>query len=175
VSEGVCGLTVVAIETHFVKRHQRRQTLKLFGKTATVTIHTLSGANIPPRLCDIGLTGSGLLLNTPQHTEIHAVAHCNTLQHTALQHTATHCNTNVWESNAPQHTITYCNTLQHTTARYNTLQYTGEHMYEIATHCNTMQHSATNCNTLRHTSTHCNTYLWDCNTLQNTTTQCNTL
>ena len=45
----------------------------------------------------------------------------------ALQHTATHCNT-------LQHTATHCNTLQHTAA-----------------HCSTLQHTATHCNTLQHT------------------------
>ena len=54
-------------------------------------------------------------------------AHCN-----ALQHTATHCNT--------QHAATHCNTLQHT-----------------ATHCNTLQRTATR-NTLQHTATHCSTH-----------------
>jgi len=49
-------------------------------------------------------------------------AHCNTLQHTAIQCTML------------QHTATHCNTLQHT-----------------ATHCNTLQLTATHCNTLRHT------------------------
>jgi len=45
------------------------------------------------------------------------------MPHTALQHTATHCNT-------LQHTATHSNTLQH-----------------IATYCNTLQHIATHCNT----------------------------
>jgi len=54
------------------------------------------------------------------------IAHCNTLQHTAircntLQHTAnttTHCNT-------PQYAATHCNTLQtlqHTATRYSTIR-----------------------------------------------------
>jgi len=40
-------------------------------------------------------------------------------QNTALQHTATHCNT-------LQHTATHCNTLQHTTTHCNTLQHTSQ-------------------------------------------------
>jgi len=59
------------------------------------------------------------------------MSHCNTLQHTATQHTATHCNT-------LQHTATHCSR----SLRYGTL--------------NTLQHSATLCNSLflSHTHTH---------------------
>ena len=64
--------------------------------------------------------------------------------HTALQHTATHCNTHTFAlSGAPayalQHTATHCNTLQHT-----------------ATHCNTLQHSRTHSHSQAHQHTHCN-------------------
>ena len=53
-------------------------------------------------------------------------------------------------ASALQHTATHCNTLQHTATHGNTLQHT-------ATHDNTRQHTATHCNTRQHTATHCNT------------------
>jgi len=88
--------------------------------------------------------------------------HCS-----ALQQTATHCNTPSFLLflshalyNTLQHIATYCNTLQHTATRCNTQQHT-------ATHCNTLQHTHSRvcqltiakrrCNTPKHTETHCNT------------------
>jgi len=61
----------------------------------------------------------------------HWAAHCNTLQHTAIQltRTARHCNT-------LQHAATHCSTPQHP-----------------ATPCNTLQHPATPCSTLQHPNT----------------------
>jgi len=127
------------------------------------------------------------------------------LQHTALQHTATHCNT-------LQHTTAHCSTLQrtatHWNAHWNTLQHTASQSTQTIqenfsnlrrdTHYNTLQHSATKCNTLHYTKIHCNieypkcrggfSVNWHrmhyrtlqhtathCNTLQHTATHCNTL
>ena len=69
----------------------------------------------------------------------HAATHCNTQQHTAahcstLQHTAAHCST-------LQHTAAHCSTLQLTTAHYSTLQHS-------TTHRHTLQLTATNSSTL---------------------------
>ena len=84
------------------------------------------------------------------------------LQHSALQRTATRCDTlqrSTTNMGQVQHTATHCNTLQHTATQH------------TATHCNThgtsvltmlekkdieLQHAATRCNTLQHTATHCN-------------------
>jgi len=85
------------------------------------------------------------------------IGHCTT----AVQHTATHCNT-------LQHTVKHCNTLQHTATH---LRCTTKRMHQFAdgarlfehrktcpshTHntLNTLQHTATHCNTLQHTATH---------------------
>ena len=61
----------------------------------------------------------------------------------ALQHTATHCNT-------LQHTATHCNALQRTATHRNTLQQQsniGLSVVNTATHCNTLQRTTTHCNT----------------------------
>jgi len=110
-----------------------------------------------------------------QHT---ATPHCNK-QNTALQHTATHCNTqHTWKTSfmssmnmsgdvvrhtatphcnkkntALQHTATHCNTLQHTTQLEDELHVINEHVRRCgATHCNTPLQQ-----TKRRAATHCNT------------------
>jgi len=81
----------------------------------------------------------------------------------ALQHTATHCNTQEWYGGVldiglfvatvakypylKDIAVHYC-TLQNIMTHCNSRQYT-------ATHCNTLQHSTTHCDTLQHTATHC--------------------
>ena len=124
---------------------------------------------------------------------------CTATHFSALQYTATHCNT-------------HCNTLQHTPTairesilsstrlttgfkaiRRYTLQHTATQ--HTATHRNTLPHITTHCNTLQHTATHCNLdhhrapeaaqhsathTLQNCNTLQHNTlqhtaTHCHTL
>jgi len=81
---------------------------------------------------------------------------------TALQHTATYCNT-------LQHPTTHCNTLQRTATSCNTLQHNAylplcnecvvahKLAHLTATRCNTLPHPATPCNTLQHPATPCNT------------------
>ena len=107
----------------------------------------------------------------------HTATHCNT-----LQHTATHCNTqkikmrDVHQSSALDHTVTYCNTLQLTATHCNTIQL-------FATHCTTLQHATIPCNTLQHlqhTATHVKTCVSRSGVccsgkyaLQHTTTHCN--
>jgi len=119
----------------------------------------------------------------------HVAKDCNTLQHTATQHTAAHCYQNraprrcvffyfgrtrhggayialqhaatrATHNNTLRHTATHCKSLQHSVTHCNTLQNT-------ATHCNTRQYMATHGNTLHHTATHCNTP-------RDTATHCNT-
>jgi len=80
----------------------------------------------------------------------------------ALQHTATHCNSpwmHSWNHSHPLAAATHCNTLQHTATHCNTRQHT-------STHGNTLQltlkaqlksvSSISSSNTLQHTATHCN-------------------
>jgi len=110
----------------------------------------------------------------------------DTLQHPAIQRTATHCNT-------LQHTATHCNTLQHT-AMHRGVQATitgmatrltltisappctraGEHTLQ-RTACSALQHVDAHCNTFQYTATHCSTLQHHCNTLQHAATHCNTL
>ena len=66
---------------------------------------------------------------------IPTATHCNTLQHTQQQHTATHCNAHqctATHCSALQRTITPCNTTQRNTTQRNATQST-------ATQSNTMQ------------------------------------
>jgi len=114
---------------------------------------------------------------------LHEMSHSNK----TLQHTATHCNTEIvgetvecvavvealkrtYQPCTRRRAATHCNTLQHTATHCNTLQHTASHcitLQHISTHCNTLhemshsnktlQHTATHCNTLQHTATHCNT------------------
>ena len=81
--------------------------------------------------------------------------HCDTLQHTAthcqntLQQTETKCNDwtlcVTWSYNKKDvFTVIHCNTLQHCNTA--TLCVT----WSYTTHCNTLQHTATHCNTLQH-------------------------
>ena len=92
---------------------------------------------------------------------------------TALQHTATHCNTF-------QHTLTHCGNIipcmgalqgdteeQHTAAHCGTLQHT-------ATQCNTLQHNATQCNTLQLNVSHSASH-WNKVRVVHSNTHCNTL
>ena len=77
----------------------------------------------------------------------HTAPHCSTPQHTATQHTATHCNT-------LQYTATHCNTLQHTATHVRRDWRNRSSLARIvhtATHCNTLQHNGTHRNTLHHT------------------------
>jgi len=81
---------------------------------------------------------------------------CNT-----LQHTATHCNTQVVvevvHPNAQlQQTAVHCNTLQHTATHCNTqvvveVVRPNAQLQHIVIHFNTLQCTATHCNTLQHT------------------------
>jgi len=103
-------------------------------------------------------------LKKHRNTLRHNFAHCNapaTHFNTLQQHTVTHCQNTLQQSNAQNVRQMALQeqgaegTLQHAATQFNTLQRT----------CNTLQHT---CNTLQYTSTHCN------NTLQNTaTTRCN--
>jgi len=86
------------------------------------------------------------------------IGHCTT----AVQHTATHCNT-------LQHTVKHCNTLQHTATH---LRCTTKRMHQFADGARLFEHRKTcpshthnTLNTLQHTATHCNT-------LQHTVIQC---
>jgi len=104
-----------------------------------------------------------------QHTAIkHTATHCNTLQHTAT-HTL-----RLGGETTREYTAIYCNVLQHC----NKVLYT-------ATHCNTLQHTATFCNTrpetgrqriahalFQHLKKHCKT-LQQCNILKQTAIHCN--
>ena len=108
--------------------------------------------------------------------------HCNKLQHptiprSALQHTATHCNTrrSSWAYlrthwNALRLPAIPRRTLQHkatTATLYNTKQPTATHCNTPKTRSasreylqrqyNTLQHTTAHCNTLQHTTAHCNT------------------
>jgi len=100
----------------------------------------------------------------------HKAPFWNTLQHTALQHTAAHCNTATHcDTLTLQHSATHYNTLQHTAAHCNTLQHTANtnithsnalrHRFHISGEMliGTLHHTTTYCTTLQHTATHCNT------------------
>jgi len=106
----------------------------------------------------------------------------------ALQHTATHCNTDWSELRTrfvyTTRVLSHCNILQNT-ATHNTLIYQGSGLAlctrrefcRTATHCNTLQHTATHC-TIRYlgwwfTSCTMQRPLTHCNTLQHTTVHCN--
>ena len=90
---------------------------------------------------------------------------CNTLQHSLVQHTATHtthCNTlnTLQHSAGIRRPATHCNTRQHTATHGNTRQHTAAHCctrQHTATHCNSLQHTAKLGNALQHTATYCNT------------------
>jgi len=82
-------------------------------------------------------------MNHLQHSAS-ALHCCNTLQHTHMHPTATHCT-------ALPHAATRCITRTHPTATHCTT------LHHAATHCNTLQHTAPLCNTLCHNATHCNT------------------
>ena len=83
----------------------------------------------------------------------HATPHCNTslmLQDMCtLQRTAPHCT-------ALQCTATHCNTLHHAATHCNTPLMLQDRCasFHTASHCNTLQHTATHCNTLQHAATH---------------------
>jgi len=62
----------------------------------------------------------------------HIAIHCNTLQHTRHIHYKTLLNLITRLHSALQYTATHCNTLQHTATHCNTLQYTATY---IAIHC----------------------------------------
>jgi len=89
------------------------------------------------------------------HTHIFLLfaTHCNTLQHGATHHAATHCDT-------LQHAATRCNTLQHAATRCNSLfRNRTSNVGSLfgattASHRNTLQHTASQCHTLQHTATH---------------------
>jgi len=119
--------------------------------------------------------------------------YCNTLKLTALQNTATCCNTlqhSATLCNTPQHIVTHCNALLHYTATCFTRVIGGVIIrwikrQQIATHGYTLQHTATHCNTLQQSisrgviNPHIDTYRHQkatrCNTLQRIATDCNTL
>jgi len=65
-------------------------------------------------------------------------AEVNTLQHTATNLAATHCNTQ-------EHSATHCYALHYTSTHWNAPDSRGKY---AATYCNTMQHTAAYCNTL---------------------------
>jgi len=119
-----------------------------------------------------------LSLRTTAKTQTIAT-HCNTLQHTQLEQTATHtigthCNT--LQHTQLEHTATHCKQLEHTATNCNT-------PHTIGTHCNTLlslrtiASTQTYCNTLHHTATHCSLYARQQarKQLQHTATHCNTL
>jgi len=115
------------------------------------------------------------------------------LQLTALQNTATCCNTLQHAAtlcNTLQHYVTLCNALLHYTATYLTRVIGGVIIpwikrQQIATHGYTLQHTATHCSTWHQSISrwsikpHINTYRHQkatrCNTLQQIAIQCNTL
>jgi len=122
------------------------------------------------------------------------------MQHNAVQHTATHCNTQ-------QHTATQCNTLHCNILQDTAILCTATYalntnglcltliswfwgIFQLCTcppgfygcsswcNCITLQHAATRCNALQRTATHCNALqrtATHCNALQRTATHCNTL
>ena len=107
----------------------------------------------------------GVSTVTLQHTA-NTATHCNTLQHTALQHTATHCNTlqqlqHTTATNQKRDTESlYC----HNSAHYNTLQHAATHCNTLLQHTRrevqrastvTMQHTTTHCIARQSTATHC--------------------
>jgi len=103
------------------------------------------------------------------------------LQHTATQHTATHCNTlvatHMRTKRARNHSIQ---------GQWKFLQHVRNSLQLAATPCHTLQHTATHCNTLathlstksaRNHSIHCPSKILQHtrNSLQHTATHCNTL
>jgi len=114
--------------------------------------------------------------NTLQHMTI-LYREVLALQHIATHYTATHCNTwrycivMSWHCNVLQHTA-----LQHTATPIETHCNTWRYCIVRSWHCNTLQHTALQ-HTATHIATHCNTWrycivrFWHCNTLQHTTLQ----
>ena len=83
-----------------------------------------------------------LVKNYVSRSHEHTTTHCNTLQHTATQHTTTRTAF-----------LAITNTLQHTATHCNTTHYIKDCFFSYhertAAHCNTLQHTAT-----QHTITH---------------------
>ena len=130
--------------------------------------------------------GAGLQRAEHAHANSSALqltaTHCNTLQHTAshcniLQHSAIHCN-NLQQP--LQHTATTHTLQQHThTTTCTRRQAQGDSVQAArSTHtlsclrCHSLPLTASQRNTLQHTATHCNTH---CNTLQHTAPHCNNI
>jgi len=135
--------------------------------------------------------------HTWMNTLLHTAAHCNTLQHTTLQHTATHiCMSHlshtyewvvsrIWVMSHVRMTnvrILHVTRMSMSSIWMNYVTHMKTHTQGTATHCNTLQHTATHYNTLQHMS-----HIWrhtrralqhtakHCKTLQHTATHCNTL